>query len=208
MEVRQEFDCIGPGQFGCTDPGLNLASARGALAPGITMQTEPQTDRALEEVRDKLSLVEVAMVAYQAPSGELHSEPLQTARMDKEGNLWFFISINHALVTAVAGNPHVNLIYVNDKEGIYLSVGGTAKVLRNRDLQEALWNGKLKRWLPHGPGGENTCLFKVAVGYCEYWDEPKSNLFRMLLKAVDAAEGEDIGLAHRQISVGSTNADQ
>lgn len=171
------------------------------------MQTEPQTDRAFEEIRDKLSLMEVAMVAYQAPGGELCSEPLQTARMDKEGNLWFFTSANQALV-AIAGNPHINLIYVNDKEGMYLSVSGTARVLRNRDLQAALWNGKLKRWLPHGPGGENTCLLKVVIGSYEYWDEPKSNLFRMLLKAVDAAEGEDIHLAHRQVSVGKPNADR
>lgn len=165
------------------------------------MQTEPQASEALEEVRDKLALVDVAMVAYQAPSGEIRSEPLQTARMDKEGNLWFFVDNTQALPGAIARNPRISLIYSNDKESIFMSVGGRAKLLRNRDLQEALWTNKLKRWFPHGPTQESTSLLKVELSYCEYWDQPKGNLFRMLLKAVDAVEGEEVTATHRRIVI-------
>jgi general stress protein 26 len=173
------------------------------------MQTEPQQKSELDDTRDKMSLVDVAMVAYQAPSGELRSEPLQTARMDKEGNLWFFIGADRPLVAAIARNPHINLVYVSEREGIYISVGGSARVLHNSDLQQVLWHGKLKRWFRQGPDSQDVRLLKVAITYCEYWDEPRSNLFRMLLKAVNAAaEGEDVGPAHRQVSVsGHTQAD-
>jgi general stress protein 26 len=168
------------------------------------MQTEPQQKSELEDARDKLSLVDVAMVAYQAPSGELRAEPLVTARMDKEGHLWFFLHADQPLLAAIARNPHINLIYVSQKEGLYISVSGSAQVLHNRDLQQVLWNGKLKRWFPHGPESEDVRLLRVAIRDCEYWDEPRSNMFRMVLKAVNAAaEDEEVGLAHRRISLGS-----
>lgn len=166
------------------------------------MQTEAQQHRELEDARDKLSLVDVAMVAYQAPSGELRAEPLRTARMDKEGHLWFFIHADQPLVAAVARNPHISLIYVSQKEGLYISVSGNARVLHNQDLQQALWNGKLKRWFPRGPETADVRLLRVAVSDCEYWDEPRSNMFRMVLKAVNAsAQDEEVALIHRRISV-------
>lgn len=166
------------------------------------MQTEPQEQTQLEDARDKLSLVDIAMVAYQTPSGELRSEPLQTARMDKEGNLWFFIHANQPIVAAIASNPHINLVYVSEREGIYISVGGSARVLHNGDLQQVLWQRKLKRWFSQGPGSQDVRLLKVSISYCEYWDEPRSNLFRMLLKVVNAAaDDEAVGPAHRQVSL-------
>lgn len=164
------------------------------------MRTEAQTNKALEEIRDKLALVDVAMVAYQAPGGELRSVPLQTARFDREANLWFFINDTQPIVAAIAHNPRINLVYISQKEGLYMAVGGEAKILHNRDLQEALWSSKLKRWFPGGPLQDHASLLKLKLHYCEYWDEPRANLFRMVLKAADAAEGNQVSATHHLIT--------
>lgn len=167
------------------------------------MQTETQTSEALEEIRDKLALVDTAMVAYQAPGGQIRSEPLQTVRLDREANLWFFINDTTPIVPAIAHNPRINIVYLSQKESLYISVEGVANILHNRDLQQALWIGKLKRWFPEGPLQEHASLLKVKLVSCEYWDEPRANLFRMVMKAANSAEGRPISLVHRRIQTGA-----
>ena len=69
---------------------------------------------------------------------------------------------------------HVNVSYARPEDQRYVSLSGTARLVRDREKIKELWNPALKAWFPQGMDDPEIALIKVRVEQAEYWDSPSS----------------------------------
>src|SRR6267378_1467452 len=67
-----------------------------------------------------------------------------------DGSLWFFTRYNSPKSEEVQENQKVNVTYASPKNDRYVSVSGTAALVRDPDKVKELWRGGLKEWFPEG----------------------------------------------------------
>jgi len=124
--------------------------------------------------------VKVAMMTTAEPDGTLHSRPMATQETEFDGDLWFFTSIKSAKVDEVRQNQHVNLSYADPDDNQYVSVSGTAQIVRDRQKAEELWSPVHRAWFPKGLDDPELALIRVNVEKAEYWDSSSSTMVQLI----------------------------
>jgi general stress protein 26 len=124
--------------------------------------------------------IKVAMMTTAEPDGTLHSRPMATQEREFDGDLWFFTSIKSAKVDEVRQNQHVNLSYADPDDNRYVSVSGTAQIVRDRRKTEELWSPIHRAWFPKGIDDPELALIRVSVDRAEYWDVSSSAMVQLI----------------------------
>src|SRR5947208_756945 len=107
----------------------------------------PKTES--ETVCDMLRSFDTAMLVTFAQSTSLRARPMAIARVENNGDLWFFSGRSTHKVGEVEDNYHVVVVCQKD-HAQYLSVTGTAELVRDRAQARALWKESYKVWFPAG----------------------------------------------------------
>ena len=89
----------------------------------------------------------------------------------------------------------MNLSYADPSHNRYVSVSGTAQLVRDRKKNEELWSPVLKAWFPKGLDDPDLALLRVEVEKAEYWDSPNSKLVEIagFVKALVTGKEMDVG---------------
>ncbi|MBU8540488.1 pyridoxamine 5'-phosphate oxidase family protein [Falsiroseomonas tokyonensis] len=140
--------------------------------------TETRTD---QEARDKvwelIRDIEVATMVTLDSQGHMRGRPMRAVELKEfEGTLWFFTSVGSPKVEEIREDERVLLAYAEPSDQNYVSVSGTARVIRDVAKQKEMWSEPLRTWFPNGPEDANAALLKVVVEGAEYWDAPSSTL--------------------------------
>jgi general stress protein 26 len=160
------------------------------------MGHEDEVAKVAELVRD----VSIAMVTTVDASGSLVSRPMGTQDVEFDGDLWFFADEDSHLVAEVRAGSPVNVAYAGGSS--WVSVSGTAEVVRDVARQRELWGAAAKAWYPDGPDSPGLVLVVVHASTAEYWDSPGGRLATAIsfVKSVatgqrfDGAENETVRL--------------
>ncbi|MGE5526803.1 MAG: pyridoxamine 5'-phosphate oxidase family protein [Rhodospirillaceae bacterium] len=150
----------------------------------------------IEKLRDLIADLKVAMMTTVDHDGSLRSRPLQTLEMDANDALWFFTSVTSPKIAEVAGGDwQVNLSYAHPEKQDYVSLSGTATVVRDTAKVKALWTDWAKAWFPQGPDDPDLALLRVDVHKAEYWDGPGTSIGQLygLTKAIATGEKDALG---------------
>ena len=137
--------------------------------------------------------VRVAMLTTIEADGSLRSRPMETQQTEFDGTLWFFTWIDTAKVHEIEHDHHVNLSYAHPSDQVYVSVSGTARVVRDQAKAKELWNPLHKAWFPKGVDDPNLGLLRVDVEKAEYWDSPSSAVVQLIGFAKAIATGKPYG---------------
>lgn len=142
-----------------------------------------------DDIRKLASLIKdirIAMMTTVGEAGMLHSRPMAAQQEDFDGELWFFTSSQSHKVEELRRNSRVNISYQDIDHQRYVSVSGTASVVRNRSKFKELWSPAYRAWFPQGIDDPELILLRVDVEQAEYWDSPSSAVVRLVgfLKAV------------------------
>ena len=122
--------------------------------------------------------IQFAMLTTVEPDGTLRSRPMATHQdhnqpgKEFDGVLWFFTKAESGKVVEVKQDQHVNLSYASPEKSKYVSVSGTAMLVRDKVKAKELWDPKYKAWFPDGLDDPNLALLRVDVTKAEYWDTP------------------------------------
>jgi general stress protein 26 len=84
----------------------------------------------------------------------------------------------------------VNLAYADSNADKYVSVAGTAEILRDREKLDELWSPFHTAWFPKGKDDPEIALIKVTVESAEYWNVPESKMVQVLGFAKAALTGK------------------
>jgi general stress protein 26 len=170
------------------------------------MAQETSRDEAIQKLNELIKDIDFAMLTTIDEDGTLRSRPMVTQRSQFDGDLWFFTGASSPKVAEVMHDRHVNLSYADPKNQNYVSISGTARVVRDRKKMEELWNPAYKAWFPNGLDDPDLALLQVTAEHAEYWDSPSSAVVHALgfVKAVvtgqraQGGENEKIDLERSQ----------
>ena len=158
---------------------------------------ETRTDQAAKDkVFELIREVQVATLVTHAEGGRMRGRPMRAVKLKQfEGTLWFFTSYPSPKTEEIADDSHVLLAYADPSSQNYVSIAGTARVMRDVAKQKELWSEPLRAWFPGGPEDARCGLLQVEVEGAEYWDAPSSTLIHAYgyLKAITTGQPPSSG---------------
>jgi general stress protein 26 len=149
------------------------------------MKNEAPNRGDLHKLADLIEDIEIAMMTTRSADGALSSRPLQTLKLDADGELVFFTAADSIKIEELTNDSRVNLTYVHAKDQRYISVRGKARMDRDRATIDELWTLKQTVFFPQGKSDPNLMVLRVRIQDAAYW-EAKGNF---LARALDFARG-------------------
>ena len=134
-----------------------------------------EQDEHLAKLRDMIKDINFAMLTTVDDDGSLRSRPMSANKeVEFDGDLWFFTYASSHKVGEVMIDHQVGVSFSDPNSQRYVSLSGTANLVRDRQKIEELWQPQLKAWFPKGTDEPDIALLKVSVHKAEYWDSPSS----------------------------------
>lgn len=142
------------------------------------MTTPKQTrENDLEKLRELVKDIDFCMLTTIDERGDLHSRPMSSnGDIDEDGDIWFFTSASSHKVSEIAKLPKVNVSFADPDNQRYISVSGSAQLVRDRAKIDELWRPEFKMWFPEGKDDPEVALLRVSLEKAEYWDSPSSTI--------------------------------
>jgi general stress protein 26 len=142
------------------------------------MTTPTQTrENDLEKLRELVKDIDFCMLTTVDEGGDLHSRPMSSnGDIDPNGDIWFFTSASSHKVSEITELPKVNVSFADPDNQRYISVSGTAQLVRDRAKIDELWRPEFKMWFPEGKDDPEVALLRVSLEKAEYWDSPSSTI--------------------------------
>ena len=152
------------------------------------MNNQADRTESIKKLSEMIKGIDFAMLTTVDVDGTLRSRPMSTQQAEFDGVLWFFTRASSHKVDEVEHDHRVNVSYAEPEDQRYISLSGTARLVRDRKRMEELWNPVLKAWFPKGLEDPDIALLKVDVNQAEYWDSSSSTMAHLFgfVKAVAA----------------------
>ena len=135
----------------------------------------------LQKLRELVKDIDFCMLTTVDETGDLHSRPMSSnGDIDQNGDIWFFTSASSHKVSEIEKLPKVNVSFADPDNQHYISISGTAQLVRDRNKIDELWRPEFKMWFPEGKDDPDVALLRVNLEKAEYWDSPSSTVGFML----------------------------
>ena len=135
-------------------------------ADPVTVTDDPEEVAKVHEIISGMDVAMLTTVDATSP-GRLTSRPLSTQRAEEDGDVLFLVRDRSPVVRDVEANPQVNVAYSSAKA--WVSLAGTATVVRDRDLVEQLWSKGASAFMEGGPDNPDNVVLRVSGDTAEYW---------------------------------------
>jgi len=157
---------------------------------------------ALKKTKKLAEDIRFCMMTTVSPEGHLLSRPMTTMEMDEDGGLWFFASLESEQTVAFDMDENVNIAYSEPSDSHYLSITGTASVVKDPLKIQELWSPMVSAWFPKGKTDPLLCLIKVDPIRAEYWESPSSKVVKLfgIAKAILTHSVPHLGV-HEKIAL-------
>ena len=145
------------------------------------MEEAKKSSAEFQKLREMLKDIDFCMLTTVDENNDLHSRPMSlNSDVDQEGNLWFFTSASSHKVSELTRTPKCNVSFAKPDDYRYVSITGTAELVRDKAKLEELWKPELKAWFPKGTDEPDIALLRVEVEKAEYWDNPGSTVAHVI----------------------------
>jgi general stress protein 26 len=154
------------------------------LETGVRIAVEvimhPYVPRSIRQLRRLLKGMPVGMLTTQTDGGASHSRPMLVHDVDDSGWLWFLTDRHSRKACELSQNPRATVSFQSKKGDRYVSVQGTAVVVRDDVKLQELWNPTMRSWFPGGRRDPGIVLVALRVSRAEYWLVPRSRFKRIV----------------------------
>lgn len=155
------------------------------------MKIEKQGNPDLASLAELIKDFTIAMLTNADAAGALVSHPMTPLAMDHQGAIWFFTDSRYTLDADLQA---VNLSFANADTSTFVSMAGSARLIRDQSHIEELWTSFAKPWFPAGPSDPNLTLLKFVPETAQYWDAPNSKSVRAFAMAASIAASKPVGM--------------
>ncbi|AHJ28064.1 pyridoxamine 5'-phosphate oxidase family protein [Nodularia spumigena CS-584] len=139
------------------------------------MTTSTDRGQQIQKLRELIADISCGMLTTIDQNGRLHSCPMyKSGDINSEGAIWFFTSANTQKADDIKRNQQVNVSFTSPDKQRYVSVSGTAELVKDRNKMQEQWQPELQTWLPKGLDEPDLVLLKVNIHKVDYWDSPSS----------------------------------
>lgn len=130
----------------------------------------PTHAEAVAKVNELLHDHHLAMLTTVDEDGALVSRPMGVQDVEFDGDLWFFTALDSHKVAEIRAGSRANAAFAGSSS--WLSVSGTAEVVKDTAKARELWGPVAEAWFPDGPETPNLGLIRLHAESAEYWDSP------------------------------------
>jgi len=134
------------------------------------MEDQGQGRYPVQQFKDLVKDIPFAMFTTVTAGGGLRSRPMVASENAFDGTLWFFTRTSSAVAQEVAGNRMVNVTYVSAPEDRFVSVSGSASVVRDVERAAGMWSSAYNQWFAGGPSDPELSLIRIEIERVEFWD--------------------------------------
>ena len=136
----------------------------------MSIQSVQPDSSSIQKLGKLIQGIEVAMLTTEDQDGCLHSRPMAPVNKEFDGTLWFFSREASGKANEIQNHKRVNLAYASPERGRYVSVAGTAEIVRDQAKIAEFWKPAFETWFPQGVG--DAVLIRVDVESAQYWELP------------------------------------
>ncbi len=136
---------------------------------------DPKAQKLFSMIKD----IRIAMMTTIDTEGLMHSRPMYNQAADEHGDLWFFTQLQSPKITEISRDNEVNLSYADPDKQHYVSLFGTAEIVRDKKKIEEKWSEGMRAWFPNGTDDPQIALIRVRPVRGEYWDSPNSTILHL-----------------------------
>jgi general stress protein 26 len=134
------------------------------------MDAQGQGRYSAQQFRELVKDIPFAMFTTVTGGSGLRSRPMVAAENAFDGALWFFTRTSSAVAQELAGNAMVNITYVSAPEDRFVSVSGSASVVRDVGRAAGMWSPAYNQWFAGGASDPELSLIRIEVSRVEFWD--------------------------------------
>jgi general stress protein 26 len=92
----------------------------------------------------------------------------------------------------------VSVSFADPDNQRYVSISGTAQLVRDRKKIDELWRPEFKMWFPNGKDDPDVALLRVRTEQAEYWDSPASTIGYVLNFVSSLVSGKEPDLGENR----------
>ena len=157
---------------------------------------------AVEQLRDLIEDIEIAMLTTRRADGQLVSRPMALQKEAPGADLWFVTSRDSTMVRELRADPHLNLAFYKDRTREYVSITGSATLSDDRTTIRELYAADWKVWFedeggPYdgSPEDPRLILIGVTVDSAKFLavDKPQVVVLFEFLKGMVTSKSPDLG---------------
>ncbi|MBD2563929.1 MULTISPECIES: pyridoxamine 5'-phosphate oxidase family protein [Nostoc] len=139
------------------------------------MATSTDRDQQIQKLRELIKNIDYGMFTTVDDDGSLHSYPMsKSGEINSEATLWFFTYAGSHKVAEIEHYEQVNVSFSSPEQQRYVSISGTAQLVKDRNKMRELWKPELQTWFPKGLDEPDIALLKVNINQVNYWDSISS----------------------------------
>ena len=154
--------------------------------------TEDQTvEDDIAELAARIDGIRFAMVTLPDVLGDLHGRPLTVQEVDFDGTFWFLVSKSAEWTGAAAAGVAANAAFSDPKDGRWVSVSGSARLVEDPDRISQMWSPLYEAWFD-GVDDPDLVLLRLDAHSADYWDADANRIVRLarLVRAAVVGGGE------------------
>jgi general stress protein 26 len=134
--------------------------------------------KTLKDIATKIANLDIAMLTTQTSNGKF-SRPIinNNGHLEYDGNSYYFTHEGSQTVQDITHNPEVSLNFEVPRK-LYISVVGTAYLIRQMTTMKQYWAPELEAWLKIGLNTPGVVLVRIQASCIKYWEgEEAGELF-------------------------------
>ncbi len=130
----------------------------------------------LEHIAKAMQDIDFAMLNTHTKDGQIGARPMSNNRqVEFDGDSFFFTWEDCLMVDDIKRNPKVGLSYQgagsdDGAPGIFISIEGSAEIVRDKQAFRDHWVDELDRWFEDGIETEGMVMLHVHSTRAAYWD--------------------------------------
>lgn len=139
-----------------------------------------ENSEAIEKMTVLVHDIRTCMMCTHLNGIPFDTRPMSTAEVDENGYIWFFNQIDSAKTDAILEDPRMQLLYSHPGKSQYISIYGTAIIIKDRKKTENLWNVFAAGWFQEGKDDPELTLIRFQPEISHYWETKNGKMMYML----------------------------
>ncbi len=161
-----------------------------------------------KELAELLDAYDTAVLVTRGADGHLHARPMAVARASEAEELWFATDRDSPKCRDIEGEPQVVVsFHRGGHDPTYVSVSGSAELVKDGAMIRELWSPSWQAWFPDGPEQESLVLIRVRPEHAE-WVHPAGGRMKvwstMVKRAVTGSREEPAPKKELELGSGRT----
>lgn len=147
---------------------------------------------AMKKIKELADAADICLFTTKLTELPLSARPMSRQHIDDDGTLWFFSEKDSHKNQHIQEDNRVQLFFSNRNSSEYLSIYGTAEIIKDSAKAKEIWSPLAKTWFNEGPEDPTLTLIKVTPEDGYYWDTKDGKLVTLLKMATGAITGKEI----------------